>query len=66
MLNAYLSHSWPDKSFRPRSRVAQFRPGPRAVKVRTLHGSKDVRRAIGVSLRGQVLKIPALPGRVVL
>ena len=36
MLNACLSHSWPDKSFRPRSRVAQLRPGTRAVKVRTL------------------------------
>ena len=26
MLNAYLSLSWPDNSFRPRSRVAQLRP----------------------------------------
>ena len=26
MLNAYLSLSWLDNSFRPRSRVAQFRP----------------------------------------
>ena len=36
MLNARLSHSWPDKSFRPGSRVAQLRLGTRAVKVRTL------------------------------
>ena len=28
MLNACLGLSWPDKSFRPRSRVAQLRPGP--------------------------------------
>ena len=28
MLNVCLTLSWPDKSFRPRSRVAQFRPGP--------------------------------------
>ena len=27
MLNACLSLSWPDNSFRPRSRVAQVRPG---------------------------------------
>ena len=27
MLNACLALSWPDKSFRPQSRVAQFRPG---------------------------------------
>ena len=26
MLNACLSLSWPDNSFRPRSRVAQLRP----------------------------------------
>jgi hypothetical protein len=26
MLNAYLTLSWPDKSFQPRSRVAQLRP----------------------------------------
>ena len=28
MLNACLTLSWPDKSFRPQSRVAQLRPGP--------------------------------------
>ena len=28
MLNAYLSLSWPDNSFQPRSRVAQLRPSP--------------------------------------
>ena len=28
MLNACLTLSWLDKSFRSRSRVAQFRPGP--------------------------------------
>jgi hypothetical protein len=28
MLNACLTLSWPDNSFRPRSRVAQLRPGP--------------------------------------
>jgi hypothetical protein len=28
MLNAYLSLSWPDKSFRPRSRLAQLRSEP--------------------------------------
>ena len=28
MLNACLTLSWPDKSFRPRSRVAQFMSGP--------------------------------------
>ena len=28
MLNACLALSWPDKSFRPRSRVAQLRAGP--------------------------------------
>ena len=27
VLNAYLSLSWPDNSFRPRSRVAQLRTG---------------------------------------
>ena len=27
MLNACLSLSWPDNPFRPRSRVAQLRPG---------------------------------------
>ena len=36
MLNACLSLSWPDNSFRQRSRVAQLRPGDREVKVRTL------------------------------
>ena len=36
MLNACLSLSWPDNSFRPRSRVAQLRPEGREVKVRTL------------------------------
>ena len=36
MLNACLSLSWPDNSFRPRSRVAQLRPEDREVKVRTL------------------------------
>ena len=29
MLNACLSLSWPDNSFRPRSRVAQLRPEAR-------------------------------------
>jgi hypothetical protein len=28
ILNACLALSWPDKSFRPRSRVAQLRAGP--------------------------------------
>ena len=28
MLNACLALSWPDKSFQPQSRVAQFRSGP--------------------------------------
>ena len=36
MLNACLSHSWPDNSFRPRSRVAQLRSEGQEVKVRTL------------------------------
>ena len=36
MLNACLSLSWPDNSFRPQSRVAQLRPEGREVKVRTL------------------------------
>ena len=36
MLNACLSLSWPDNSFRPRSRVAQLRPEGQEVKVRTL------------------------------
>ena len=36
MLNACLSLSWPDNSFRPRSRVAQLRLEDREVKVRTL------------------------------
>ena len=36
MLNTCLSLSWPDNSFRPRSRVAQLRPEDREVKVRTL------------------------------
>ena len=36
MLNACLSLSWPDNSFRPRSRVAQLRPEVREVKVRTM------------------------------
>ena len=36
MLNACLSLSWPDNSFRPRSRVVQLRPKDREVKVRTL------------------------------
>ena len=36
MLNACLSLSWPDNSFRPRSQVAQLRPEDREVKVRTL------------------------------
>ena len=36
MLNACLSLSWPDNSFRPRSRVAQFRSEVWKVKVRTL------------------------------
>ena len=36
MLNACLSHSWPDKSFRLRSQAAQLMPGTRVVKVRTL------------------------------
>ena len=36
MLNACLSLSWPDNSFRLRSRVAQLRPEGREVKVRTL------------------------------
>jgi hypothetical protein len=39
MLNACLSLSWLDKSFQPRSRVAQLRPGTRSVKVRTLQGA---------------------------
>ena len=63
MLNACLSHSWLDKSFRPRSQVAQFRPRTRAVKVRTLVGSKDMRRANGVSPR--VGSSPELPSRLV-
>ena len=36
MLNTCLSLSWPDNSFRPRSRVAQLRPEDQEVKVRTL------------------------------
>ena len=36
MLNACLSLSWSDNSFRPRSRVAQLRPEGQEVKVRTL------------------------------
>ena len=45
-----LTLSWPDKSFRPRSLVARFRPGTRAG-VRNLDGSKDVQGTIGVSPR---------------
>ena len=36
MLNACLSLSWPDNSFRPRSRVGQFRAEVFEVKRRTL------------------------------
>ena len=36
MLNACLSLSWPDNSFRPQSRVAQFRLEVWEVKVLTL------------------------------
>ena len=36
MLNACLSLSWLDNSFRPRSRVAQLRPEVWKAKVRTL------------------------------
>ena len=36
MLNACLSLSWLDNSFRPQSRVAQLRPEVPEVKVRTL------------------------------
>ena len=36
ILNACLSLSWPDNSFRPRSRVAQLRLEGQEVKVRTL------------------------------
>ena len=36
MLNACLSLSWPDNSFRPQSRVAQLRPEGWEVKVCTL------------------------------
>ena len=60
MLNACLALSWSNKSFRPRSRVAQFRPAPVSESVHT-GGSKDVRRANGVSLRAG--PGPDLPGR---
>ena len=36
MLNACLSLSWLDNSFRPQSRVAQLRPEGQEVKVHTL------------------------------
>ena len=36
MLNTCLSLSWPDNSFRPRSRVARRRQEDREVKLRTL------------------------------
>jgi hypothetical protein len=39
MLNACLSLSWLDKSFRPRSQVAQLRLGTCSVEVRTLWGA---------------------------
>jgi hypothetical protein len=39
MLNACLSLSWPDRSFRPRSRVARLRPGTHSIEVRTLRGA---------------------------
>jgi len=51
MLNACLSLSWSDNSFRSRSQVAQLRldcPGSESVHS---SGSKDVRGAIGVSPR---------------
>ena len=43
MLNACLSHSWPNKSFRPQSRVAQLRFGTWAVKVCTLEAVRMCR-----------------------
>ena len=62
MLNACLALSWPDKSFRPQSRVAQFRLAPVSESAHT-GGSKDVWRANGVSLR--VGSSPDLPSRLV-
>ena len=58
MLNACLSHGWPDKSFQPRSWVAQLRPGTWAVKVRTL----EAVRMCGELMAGSS---PELPGRLV-
>jgi hypothetical protein len=48
MLNACLALSWSDKSFWPWSQVAQLRPGP-LIESAYSGGSKDVRRANGVS-----------------
>ena len=62
MLNACLALSWSDKSFRPRSRVAQFRIAPVSECVHT-GGSKDVWIANGVSPRAG--STPDLPSRLV-
>jgi hypothetical protein len=54
----YLSHiersltlSWPDKPFRPQSRVIQFRPGIGGLSA-YVGGSKDVLGDIGIRPRG--------------
>ena len=62
MLNACLALSWPDKSFQPQSRVAQFRLAPVSESAHT-GGSKDVWRANGVSPRAS--SSLDLPGRLV-
>ena len=62
MLNTGLALYWSNKSFRPRSRVAQFRPGSVRESAH-IGGSKDMWRANGVSLG--VGSSPDLPGRLV-
>jgi hypothetical protein len=51
ILERNLTLSWPDKPFRLRSRVIQFRPGIEGSSAH-LGGSKDVLGDIGVRTRG--------------
>jgi hypothetical protein len=60
ILNAYLSLSWPNKSFRPQSRVAQLRPRTCSVKVHTLRGARcesKGRSGLNVLATGQSLSV---------
>ena len=59
ILNAYLTLSWPDKSFRPQSLWVNSGRIPRFVWVRTPVGNKYVRGVKGVRLRCQV-RVPTL------